>query len=221
MFRLISLAKHRRNTRFYNNGFHVSGFHVSSSHCFVICNRELHKRCMIIVSWDEYRIFVITKIVSLLFTWIFSLSFCIGKNYLVLWVHYPNLSCCRSLWMICTLSETATLRLTVWRTPRRKRAMLRRRLKRHWSTCRRKRVSGPRFLFLQNKYKTIHPISHRSVETQSRVPAAEGPMFKCRSGLQCWSREGPIPCRETRAQPGRRLEHIRGTVLEKRRPHWC
>lgn len=59
--------------------------------------------------------------------------------------------------MSCTISETAILKITVWRMPRRKTAMSHRRWKRLWSTCRRKRVSGPvaQFFFSQNKYKCV------------------------------------------------------------------
>lgn len=48
------------------------------------------------------------------------------------------------------------------------------------------------------------------------------------SRLQCCSRGVSVPCGEAAAWPGGGLEHVRGAVLEKRRPdrcqkllHWC
>lgn len=71
---------------------------------------------------------------------------------------------------------------------------------------------------------TVSPrftISRRSIQTQSRVSAAEGKVSKCSAGLQSRGGGVPFPVGEAGARPGRRLEHVGGAVLEKRRPDRC
>lgn len=139
--------------------------------------------------------------------------------------------------MNCINSEISILRLTAWSKLGRKKAMSNRRWRRLWGSWRRKKVSVAaarqtslvfRLQYVDHICRiSVHLMSHRSVSPQSRVSAADGQVSECSPWLQCQSRRVPVTGCEAGAWPGRGLEHIRGAVLEKRRPdrrkellHW-